>query len=173
MMSPMQSLASVMRNYTSMEGRASRSEYWWFFLLSMVLVIGVLIVEVFLALDTLARGEEPGMLLGIPTTVVALFFLVPSITVSVRRLHDINKSGLWYFITFVPAIGWIVFLILMVIPSDEARNSFGHPPGSDARPQGNAYATLYKPDAEEAAELKANRKSEISDYYRKHVLGEA
>lgn len=173
MMSPMQSFGSVMRNYTSMEGRASRSEYWWFFLISFALTMAVCFVEVFLVMGAVASGREVSAATGTPTGLLMLFFLVPSITVSVRRLHDLGKSGLWYFVNFIPVVGGIAFLILMILPGDDNRNSFGHPPGSTARPQGNSYATLYQPDAQEAVALQANRKDEISDYYRKNVLGEA
>lgn len=105
-------------NYTNFSSRSSRSEYWWpqlaFFLVGIV--IGVLSVIV---------GETIGNVL------IGLFYLViliPAIAVSVRRLHDKDKSGWWILIGLVPIVGGLYLLYLYVTPGTEGPNRFGPNP---------------------------------------------
>ena len=111
------------QKYADFNGRASRSEYWWFVLLYFLVLIAVTVL-------TGGMMDESG---GFSTIgligfllVVAVFFL-PSLAVSVRRLHDIDKSGWWYLISLVPYVGGLILLVLMVLPPKEP-NRFGDAP---------------------------------------------
>lgn len=93
--------------YATFEGRASRSEYWWYSLFT----IGVALV--------LALVFAPLYLL------FALGTLLPSIAIGVRRLHDIDRTGWWMLFMFVPLVGPILLLVFFVMASTPGQNRFG------------------------------------------------
>lgn len=115
------------KKYATFTGRASRSEFWWWVLVNVV-VVGVL--NILSAVTGGAGGvDEYGMPTGpsglgvvflVLTALWSLAVLVPGIAVTVRRLHDTNKSGFWIFIALVPVIGPIVLLVFELLPSDPA-----------------------------------------------------
>ena len=88
----------VLQKYAIFDGRARRTEYWMFALFNAIIYIVLLVVE------GLVGG--PGILGGIYNLVV----FIPSIAVTIRRLHDTDRSGWWLLIGFVPCIGIIVML---------------------------------------------------------------
>ena len=90
----------VFENYANFDGRARRSEYWYFVLLNTIFVILALLIN--------------PVLYGL----YALLVLLPGLAVSVRRLHDVGKSGAWLFISLVPIIGGIWLLVLMATEGD-------------------------------------------------------
>jgi uncharacterized membrane protein YhaH (DUF805 family) len=92
--------------YVDLNGRASRPEYWWFFLFVCVLSL-LTIYFPFLNL------------------IVALATLLPSIAAGVRRLHDIDRSGWWLLIGLVPLIGFIVLIVFLTKRGTEGQNRFG------------------------------------------------
>ena len=107
-----QSVKSVLSQYATFSGRASRSEYWWFHLalwLSFVLLIVPLI----------------GILIYV---VIVLGSIIPSVAVSARRLHDSNKSGWHQLLGFVPILGPVALIVLYALPSDRGDNRYGSPP---------------------------------------------
>lgn len=112
--------------WSTWAGRSTRAEYWWWFLfvwlVSLVPYIGLSVALGGDDADGLSGG---GVLWLILVIVVALAFILPSIAVSVRRLHDTDRSGWWYWITLVPCIGGIWYLILMLLPSTPGQNRFG------------------------------------------------
>ena len=93
------------QKYAKFSGRASRSEFWYFMLFSFIVMV-------------LSSGKDA--LLGI----VGLALFIPMLAVSVRRLHDIGKSGLYYLITLIPYLGWFVFFYWMCKASDEYSNDY-------------------------------------------------
>ncbi len=97
----------VLKNYVGFDGRATRSELWYFVLVNFL---------VSLIINTLSAT------LGI---VYALAVLLPSIAVGVRRMHDIGKSGWWLLVGLIPIVGLFVLLYFYVQPSDEGQNAFG------------------------------------------------
>lgn len=105
---------AVLKKYAVFKGRAARAEYWFFVLFNFVISIGLGVISALLndALNTL------GML-------YALFILIPSIAVSVRRLHDVGKSGWMIFINLIPVVGFIWYLILVVGDSNTGENKYG------------------------------------------------
>ena len=107
------------RNAFTYTGRASRSAYWWFAAFEVVAWIGVLILAlIFNAIHVSAIA----VLLYV---VAAIAAFVISISLTVRRLHDQDKSGFWYFIVFVPFIGGIWLLVLTLLEGTRGPNRFG------------------------------------------------
>jgi uncharacterized membrane protein YhaH (DUF805 family) len=96
--------------YIDFDGRASRSEMWWF------------VLACFLA------GLIVGMIAGPLGAIVSVATLLPSLAVGVRRLHDIGKSGWWILIGFIPLIGWIIAIYWAVQPSAQGSNEYGEQP---------------------------------------------
>jgi uncharacterized membrane protein YhaH (DUF805 family) len=111
----------VMKNYFNVTGRARRTEYWMYFLIYIVIVIVAGI------LDALVGA---GLIGGL----VALAHLIPSITVGVRRLHDIGKSGWWLLIALIPLIGWIIAIYWAVKEGDPQDNLYGPNPKAEPAP---------------------------------------
>lgn len=109
--------------YADFNGRASRSEYWWFALLYFLVLMAVMVLTGGM-MDESGGFSTIGLIAFL--LVVAVFF-VPSLAVSVRRLHDIDKSGWWYLISLVPYVGGLILLVLMVLPPKEP-NRFGDAP---------------------------------------------
>ena len=115
----------VMReNYANFNGRARRKEYWMFsvfFLLFALLagfVIGILS----------AVGETAAMIAIILAVVWYFAHLVPSLAVTVRRLHDTGKSGWFYLLAIIPYIGGLIIFIFTVIEGDKGDNKYGPDP---------------------------------------------
>lgn len=110
----------VLRKYAVFDGRARRMEYWMFMLFNLVITVVLAIVEGFL-------GSA-----GLVGALYGLAVLIPGIAVSVRRLHDTNRSGWWLLIAFVPIIGTIVLLVFMFLDSQPGSNQYGPNPKAAA-----------------------------------------
>jgi uncharacterized membrane protein YhaH (DUF805 family) len=141
MMTYKQSLRTcLLQKYATFSGRASRSEYWWF----MLTVIAVLVLPGlgFSVAQSLGVPVDAGYLANAVVTVGSIFFaifglaiLIPSLAVTVRRFHDINLSGWWYLglvlATFVPVVGFLATLANFGIPvlkGTQGPNRFGPDP---------------------------------------------
>jgi uncharacterized membrane protein YhaH (DUF805 family) len=111
----------VLKKYAVFNGRARRKEYWMFALFNILASLALSFVDGLLGLG----GEYGWGLLG---GLYSLAVLIPSIAVSVRRLHDTNRSGWWLLIVFVPIIGAIVLLVFMVLDSQPGENQHGPNP---------------------------------------------
>lgn len=118
-------IRSGFSNYLNFRGRASRSEYWWWALFTILLAIAIQVV-----LGTLL-GEETGAFLA---NLASLVVLLPSIAVGVRRLHDTDRSGWWMLIGFIPVIGIIVLIVFFVQTGTDGPNRFGPPPAQGLLP---------------------------------------
>ncbi|MGV8940724.1 MAG: DUF805 domain-containing protein [Lysobacter sp.] len=108
----------VLKNYVGFEGRARRKEYWMFTLFTVI-------ATVLLTLIDNAIGS------GLLATLYSLAVLLPSIAVSFRRLHDIDKSAWWLLIALVPLIGAIVLLVFACMEGTRGDNRFGPDPKAD------------------------------------------
>lgn len=104
------------KHYADFNGRARRREYWGFQLFHFIFVWGLLFIDL--------------LFIGTPvlTIVYCLAAMMPAIAVIVRRLHDIGKSGKWYFICCVPFVGLIWFIALMCKNGEEGSNQYGPNP---------------------------------------------
>ena len=108
-----ESVHTCLKKYFVFKGRASRSEYWWF----------QLIVSPSYFISTFLENEISYFFLGI-----TLFTLIPAISAGVRRLHDINRSGFFLLISFIPFIGGLVLLFFLIPEGTKGKNKFGPDP---------------------------------------------
>jgi len=120
----MDATKSCLQQYVGFSGRASRSEYWFAYLSFMVAVVGMLtltLVSVFVV-DALA-----GVMFML-TMVLYVGAFLPLLAVSVRRLHDLGKSGWMMLIMFIPFVGGILLLVWFVTDGEAANNAYGPVP---------------------------------------------
>ena len=114
----------ALKKYAVFSGRSRRKEYWYF-----VLFI-IIISTVLNIIDGLIGAYDRSMGVGLLSTIFSLAILIPSIAVSVRRLHDIDRTGWWVLISLVPLVGWIVLLVFHVQDSTPGTNRYGPNPKS-------------------------------------------
>ena len=119
----------VLKQYAVFSGRARRKEYWFFVLFNIIASVVLAMID--RMTGTFSADAGVGLLSGI----YALAVLIPSIAVSVRRLHDTGRTGWWLLIALVPVIGAIVLLIFMVLDSQPGTNQYGPSP-KDNEPTG-------------------------------------
>ncbi|MFT6534190.1 MAG: uncharacterized membrane protein YhaH (DUF805 family) [Alpinimonas sp.] len=110
-----ESIKAVLTNYAGFTGRASRSEFWWFYLFT------VLVSLVFNVLS----GGNAGSFFGIVSALVSLALLLPSLAVGVRRLHDIGRSGWYLLFALIPLAGIIILIVWWARAGDVSDNAFG------------------------------------------------
>jgi len=114
----------VLKQYADFSGRARRKEFWMFTLFCCIIVS----ITAGITGYGIAKGGSILVVGTILNFAVSLAFLVPSLAVMVRRLHDIGKSGWWYFINFIPLIGGILLLIWFCTNSQKGENKWGANP---------------------------------------------
>ena len=103
-------------NYVNFSARSTRSEYWWVFLFNFLIGLALSAINI-------ATG------LAFISTLWSLATLLPGLGLSIRRLHDIGKSGWWILINLIPIVGWIIFLVFTLTASAPA-NQWGEPAGA-------------------------------------------
>ena len=114
-------LLCVKDKYADFKGRAHKQEYWMYFLVYITLNFVVKFIG----------GMIPGQMIGaILSLVVMLALLLPTIAVSIRRLHDIGKSGWWILVSLIPIIGVFYLLFLMTKAGQPEANQWGPNPKS-------------------------------------------
>jgi uncharacterized membrane protein YhaH (DUF805 family) len=111
-----------MKKYADFSGRARRKEYWMFVLFNIIFAIVALGLDMMLG----TASEDTGY--GIFYGLFSLAILVPTWAVTVRRLHDVGKSGWWIFISLIPIIGGIWLFILTLTDSLPGDNEYGPNP---------------------------------------------
>jgi uncharacterized membrane protein YhaH (DUF805 family) len=112
------------RRFAEFDGRSRRKEYWMFNVVNWCLSFAVVMLSGLAGVGTRA-GSLAGMgLLGI----FLLVTIIPGLAVTVRRLHDTNRSGWWMLISMVPLIGAIALLIFLLQDSDPGPNEYGPNP---------------------------------------------
>ena len=114
-----------LRRYAQFSGRARRKEFWAFELLMIALTLLLVTVDIFVfGTNDMATNTSVGPLSGL----FSLAILIPSIAVSVRRLHDLDKSGWWLLIGLLPIVGVLVLLFWYCSRGTTGPNSFGADP---------------------------------------------
>lgn len=116
-------ISAVKHKYLLFNGRASRKEFW------AVMLFSVLISFALQLLYTLgfAISDNLGLLLALPFVIFSLGMVIPQLAVSVRRLHDTDKSGWWLLLGFIPIFGTIALIVLFSLTSSVGDNRFGEP----------------------------------------------
>ncbi|MDO8844541.1 DUF805 domain-containing protein [Methylicorpusculum sp.] len=112
----------VLKKYADFNGRARRCEYWYFVLFNMLIGIGMAFIDGL----TGTFNAETGV--GLFGGIYSLAVLIPGIAVSIRRLHDTDRSGWWLLIAFIPIVGVIALIVFMVQDSKPGVNRFGPNP---------------------------------------------
>lgn len=119
------SIRICLNKYATFKGRAPRSEFWWFWL--FYIFVQIMSGMVFGIIGYSLGGQDGCMIsLSICSLLCVALLIVPYLSVLVRRLHDTGRSGWWFFISFIPLIGSIWLLILLITDSDE-ENKYGLP----------------------------------------------
>jgi uncharacterized membrane protein YhaH (DUF805 family) len=113
-------IATCFRKYVDFKGRASRAEYWYWVLFTVIAGVSLQLIG-----DSLAAA-------------FSLATLLPGLAVGVRRLHDIDRSGWWLLLWFIPLIGWIVVIVWLCRRGSDQPNRFGPNPLSANRAPINA-----------------------------------
>lgn len=112
----------VLKNYAVFNGRARRMEYWMFTLFNVIISLVLAIIGQSMFKNGMIG--EPQLL----NNIYSLVILIPLIAVSVRRLHDIDKSGWWFLLFLIPIIGTILMIFFFVQQGTQGRNRFGEDP---------------------------------------------
>lgn len=100
----------LIKKYFTFSGRATRSEFWWFYLFTSLVVYGSIFLGIWL------YPNNPEIVFGI-CGVLTLLLIIPNLSVNVRRLHDVGKSGWFLLIGLIPYIGAFILLIQYLTPS--------------------------------------------------------
>lgn len=106
---------TCLNKYVTFDGRAPRSEFWWWVLFVIIANVVAVMID---------------SMIGIPAfqVIVGLGLLLPGIAVGVRRLHDLDKSGWWYLLVFIPIVGPLVLIFFFVQAGTMGSNRFGADP---------------------------------------------
>ena len=112
----------VIKKYAVFNGRARRKEYWYFFLFNILISFLIAFAE------ALIGNLDPDTGYGLLSAIYTLALLIPGIAVSIRRLHDTNRSGWWLLIALIPLIGAIVLLVFFASDSKSDENKYGISP---------------------------------------------
>lgn len=133
-----EAVRTCFEKYFVIEGRARRSEYWYFVLFSILVSIVLSLIDTALGF----RGDFQPL-----SMLFSLAILVPSITVAVRRLHDRDMSGWWVLLALIPLIGALILFVLFVMRGTDGQNRFGPDPlrGGDSDSDGGNYAPSSMP----------------------------
>ena len=142
-----QSVKHVFSNYATFQGRASRSEFWWWYLFTSIVSFIVFIPVIPWYTELLNSSISEGGVVEMPalsglatfglilSTIWSLAILIPTIAVGARRLHDTDKSAwllLLWFLSCCFGIGAIILIILWILPSTPGPNRYGEGPARSA-----------------------------------------
>jgi uncharacterized membrane protein YhaH (DUF805 family) len=127
------------RRYARFTGRARRAEFWWFWLLVLVIYVVATMLDTAFGMGTITSYADPAELgigyragtttSGGPITALAMLaLLIPSLAVAVRRLHDLDRSGWWLLLLCLPLIGTIVLIVFDATEGTRGENRFGPDP---------------------------------------------
>ena len=114
-----QAITAGFQNYVNFSGRAIRSEFWYWFLFVVLVAIASSVIDAVLFSE---------LELSPISTLAGLALILPGIAISIRRLHDLDRSGWWYLLVFVPLVGGIILLIWNCMRGTVGPNRFGPDP---------------------------------------------
>jgi uncharacterized membrane protein YhaH (DUF805 family) len=116
-----EAISAGFSNYFNFNERSTRSAYWYFVLFLAILgaVTGILDFAIF--------GPQ---IVGPLTGIASLATFIPTISLSVRRLHDISRTGWWVLLALIPIVGWIILIVWACQPTIPQANEYGPPPAA-------------------------------------------
>jgi uncharacterized membrane protein YhaH (DUF805 family) len=127
-----EAIKTGLSKYVTWKGRASRSEFWFFFLFVMLCLIVASIVDTILGTTFKAvnpmTGLEQSAGYGYVYMLVGLGLFLPNLSVMVRRLHDTGRSGWWYWIVLIPLVGAILLIVWFATKGTTGSNEYGEDP---------------------------------------------
>ena len=106
-------------------GRSRRKEYWLF-------ALDVFIISVVLTIIEMMAGLEIAPDVGLLSTIFSLIIFIPSLSVAVRRFHDIGRSGWWLLLVLIPVLGWIALFVFTLLDSQSGSNEYGPNPKEES-----------------------------------------
>jgi uncharacterized membrane protein YhaH (DUF805 family) len=129
----MDAVRSGFGNYVTFSGRARRSEYWFWVLFVIIAIVIATAIDGMINPDLVTTSSGDGMYGvsatgGIVALIVSLALFLPGLAMTVRRLHDIDRSGWWILIGLIPLIGFIVLLVFYCTDGTQGSNRFGEDP---------------------------------------------
>ncbi|MEZ5721702.1 MAG: DUF805 domain-containing protein [Paracoccaceae bacterium] len=127
--------------YVTFSGRAARSEFWWWMLFVWLVQIGLSIVDsvLFGTVETGDGSFSASTNTPILSSIFSLAVFLPTISVTVRRLHDTDRSGWWYWLALIPLIGIIVLIVWWANKGTDGPNRFGDDPLNPGAGGGTRY----------------------------------
>lgn len=117
-----ESVVSVFTNWNNFSGRACRSEFWYFVLATTLVSIIISIIEIATGMVDIQTAE-----MGILSIILTLLLVVPSLSVTARRLQDRGWSG-WWQLLYLTIVGGLVIVVLNILPAKEDENNWGRNP---------------------------------------------
>ena len=137
-MSFTQAITTFFQKYVDFKGRASRSEYWWVALAFFIITLPSTFVDIAAIVETgeptlsdptnLTGYDGMALLLALIYLLIGLATFLPSLALTVRRLHDTGKSAWFLLMVLIPFAGPIILLVFFLLPSDKGDNVYGAPP---------------------------------------------
>jgi len=118
-----EAISSGFRNYVGFSGRAMRSEYWYWFLFTILLAIVTVGIDYAIFGDTMATSAVSPV-----NSIASLATFLPSLAVGIRRLHDRDQTGWWILLGLIPVIGWIILIVWFCMRGTVGPNRFGPDP---------------------------------------------
>jgi uncharacterized membrane protein YhaH (DUF805 family) len=116
---------SVLSNYATFAGRASRAEFWRWVVVFVLLTLGTRMIDGALFAGSVHEGLYVRGAMQPLTFLTILALFLPNMALAVRRLHDIGRSGWWLLLMAVPLVGALVLLYWYVQPSEDGHNQYG------------------------------------------------
>ncbi len=134
-----EAVKTCLGKYVTFSGRARRSELWWFVLFTYIVGLCFFVIDLSLFGEATTVTTDTSASISSETqfapfsTIFWLAALLPYISVSVRRLHDLDRTGWWYWIGLIPLVGVIVLIVWFATKGTDGPNRFGDDPFSDDR----------------------------------------
>jgi uncharacterized membrane protein YhaH (DUF805 family) len=152
-----QAIKNVMIKYAKFSGRSRRSEFWYFKLLLFILYFLIAITQAFdnnkYVIEYIENNStdynitnnlteisnitdeieevvknDPANIFAIISAIIGIIFFIPNLTVTVRRLHDVGRTGWYVLIPIIPVIGYLILLYFCICDSEEQANQYGPSP---------------------------------------------
>ncbi|WP_241908279.1 DUF805 domain-containing protein, partial [Vibrio sp. 10N.261.52.A1] len=112
----------VIKRPVEFNGRARRREYWYFFAVSLGITLLLSLI------DNVLGWYDPNSDIGLLSGIFSLLILLPGLSVTIRRLHDTNRTGWWVLLYLVPVIGFFILSIFLILDSNMECNKYGDNP---------------------------------------------
>ncbi len=124
-------------------GRSRRKEFWYFQLFSWGPIYLLVACALIFGPAIIAEPNKTARIVFGIYGLYMILAIIPSISITVRRLHDAGLSGWWYFISFVPVIGAFILIVMLLLDSEASTNQWGRDPKSKERTHVPPYAMHY------------------------------